>query len=471
MRKLWAITTQLDRKLIRDLYRIRSQAAAIGLVLAAGIAMMVMSLASRDALLRSQASFYRDSRFGHLFASLKRAPNWLIEAVADIEGVQAVDQRLLYDVTLDVPGLTEPAVGRLISLPDRGHQSLNVVRLRSGREPELGRAGEVIASEAFAQAHRLRPGDRLRAVLNGRYQWLTVVGIGLSPEYLIQIPPGSLLPDDLRFGVLWMPESQLAAAFNMEGAFNSLSLQLQPRVNQQRVIDHLDRLLEPYGGLGAYQRHDQISHRYVSDELDQLGVMATIAPAIFLGVAAFLIQVILTRQIGLQREQIATLKAFGFSSREVTWHYLKQMLLLATLAGWVGWLVGLYLAGGMTQLYANFYRFPEFQLHWDPRLLLIGWLVSGVAAGAGAVRPLRQAFRMMPAEAMRPPAPANFQTLFWERWGWTEAVRGLFVSEGQAYEQRYLPGRGGKDNRARLRVGDHFSRHRNVRVTDDRAVG
>jgi putative ABC transport system permease protein len=189
-----------------------------------------------------------------------------------------------------------------------------------------------VVSEAFAQAHGLAPGDRLGAVINGRRETLTLTGIALSPEYIYQISPGALFPDFQRYGVLWMRRKALAAAYDMEGAFNDVVLTLSTGAWIEDVIGRIDALLAPYGGLGAFGRKDQTSHRYLSEEFRQLEQLAVMFPAIFLSVAAFLLNVVVGRLVSTQREQIGVLKAFGYSHRAVGLHYLKLVLLVVLLA-------------------------------------------------------------------------------------------------------------------------------------------
>ncbi|HEX7010540.1 MAG TPA: hypothetical protein VF184_11190, partial [Phycisphaeraceae bacterium] len=295
----------LNRKLVRDLWQMRSQAAAIALVIACGIGAFVMSLSTLASLQLTQATYYEQFRFADVFASLKRAPQALERRIAQIPGVAQVQTRVVVDVNLDVEGLPEPAVGRLISIPDDEPPALNRLYLRRGRYPRPRAGHEALVGEAFAQAHGLELGDRVRAIINGRLDELILVGVALSPEYVLQMRQGQVLPDPQRFGVFWMRREALAAAYDMEGAFNDVTLALAPGASEAQVIERLDELIEPYGGIGSYGREDQLSHRYLSDEIKQLRAMGLIAPSIFLSVAAFLLNVVVSRLIGTQREQIA----------------------------------------------------------------------------------------------------------------------------------------------------------------------
>ena len=312
----------LHRKLLRDLWNIKSQALAIAAVIAVGVVVFTMYLSTFRSLRLTQETYYERYRFADVFAGLKRAPRSLLPRVEAIPGVKRVDARVVADVTLDVPGLVEPATGRLISIPAEDRATLDDVYLTAGRYIEPRRSDEVLVSEGFALAHDLHPGDSVAAILNGRRQELEIVGIALSPEYVYAIRPGDLFPDDRRFGIFWMEEKALANAFDMQGAFNDLALTLEPGVQPEAVIDRLDRLLDRYGGLGAIPRRLQTSNWYLDSELTSLQTVGMIVPVIFLAVAAFLLNVVLGRIVAVQREQIAALKALGYDDREIGLHYL-----------------------------------------------------------------------------------------------------------------------------------------------------
>ena len=322
----------LDRKLFRDLLAMKGQAFAIAMVVAAGVAMYVMYLSSSDSLLRTRDAYYERQRFGDVFGSLKRAPLRIAAEIASIPDVSAVETRVVAGVTLDLPDLDEPATGRLVSVPANRRPLVNDLFLRRGRWIERGRPDEVIASEGFVIANNLELGDRVPAVLNGRLRNLTIVGVALSPEFVYSIRPGEMVPDDRRYGVLWMDEQALAAAFDMEGGFNDVVLALAPGAETEEVVSRLDRILEPYGGLGAVPRALQISHWMLTNEMRQLETFGFMLPLVFMAVAAFILNVALTRALALQRPQIAALKALGYTNRAIGWHYLKWALAIG-LAG------------------------------------------------------------------------------------------------------------------------------------------
>jgi putative ABC transport system permease protein len=404
----------LNRKLLRDLAAMKGQAFAIALVVAAGVSMYVMYLSNFASLQGTRAAYYSQQRFADVFVSMKRAPERLASEIAALPGVSAIETRVVANVTLDLEQLEEPATGRLISVPADRRPRVNDLFLRRGRWIESGRRDEVLASEGFAMAHGLNPGDRVPAVINGRLRYLRIVGIALSPEYVYSIRPGELVPDDKRFGIFWMDRQALGAAFDMEGGFNDVVLRLATGVSIEETIARLDRLLEPYGGLGAIPRSLQLSHWTVENELTQLQSFGFMLPLVFLMVAAFILNVALTRALALQRSQIAALKALGYANVAIGWHYLKWALVIGLVGVAIGIGAGAWLGQLIIGLYNQFFRFPALQFSVPLSVVLGATVLTVAAAGAGAFSAVRRAVRVPPAEAMRPEAPARYRQSVFE---------------------------------------------------------
>lgn len=408
----------LTRKAWRDLWHLRGQALAIALVIASGVATLVMSQSTYESLTATREQFYRQAALADLWAPLARAPDTLLAHLAALPGVQTVQARLVALGTLGVPGFDEPVRAEVVSLPPEGGQPLlNRVQLRSGRLPDAELDNEVVVGEAFAAAHALRVGDRLRMTLRGRQRWLRVVGVGTSPEYVYQSPPGTVFPDFKRYAVLWMNRHAMEKALDMDGAFNNVVLRLLPGARPAAVIAGLDGALARYGGVGAYGRHEQTSARYLEEEMRQLRTMARLFPAIFLGVAAFLLHVVLMRLVGTQREQIGVLKAFGYSHRALAVHYLGMAAVVALLGALLGIALGAGMGRWLAHVYQDIYRFPFLAWRLSPAAIATGTAVSLAAAAAGALMALRAAASLPPAEAMRAPAPPRFGPTLIERLG------------------------------------------------------
>ncbi|HSM80365.1 MAG TPA: FtsX-like permease family protein [Nodosilinea sp.] len=407
----------LDLKLWRDLKGLRGQVVAIVVIVACGIASLVTMVSTYQSLLLSQERYYSQYRFADVFVQLKRAPNGVMEQILEIPGVGQGQARVVANVTLDVPGLEDPASGRLISIPEQRQPILNDLVLRSGRYIQPGRADEAIASVAFVKANRLALGDTVSAVINGRWQPLRIVGTALSPEYIYEISGTELLPDNRRFGVFWMGHEALATAFDLDGAFNDVALTLTTGANERAVIFRLDQILERYGGLGAFGRENQLSHRFLSDDLAGLQVMALILPLIFLGIAAFLVNLVLARLVSTQRDQIAVLKAFGYGNWAVGLHFFKLVAVVVGLGSLLGIGVGRWWGANFTQFYTRFYQFPAVEYRAGLGLMLGAVGVSAIAAATGAFKSVGDAVGLPPAEAMRPEPPASFKPTLIEQLG------------------------------------------------------
>ena len=395
----------------------RGQALAIALVVAAGVAVFVSMMSVLDSLMRSRASFYEDRRFADVFARARRAPSSVVARVAEVPGVAHAMGRVVAEVTLDLPGIDEPITGRVHSIVPGREPELNALHLRSGRLPESGRDAEVAINEAFAIARSLKLGDRIGALINGRREELTITGVALSPEYVNTLGAGQIVPDDARFGVLWMAEEPLAAALDMKGVVNDVTVGLARGASEADVIDAVDRILAPYGGAGAFGRERQPSDYLLIQKLKNMKSSATVIPAIFLAVAAFLLNVVMGRMVTTERTQIATMKAFGYRSGEIARHYVRFALVLAGVGAALGIALGAAMASGLLTMMARFYFFPVVPLTITARTFAVAVVVPFVAAGAGAVAAVRRAASEAPAEAMKPEPPARFTRTWIEEIG------------------------------------------------------
>lgn len=406
---------QIDRKVFRDLWHLKAQVLSIALVLTSGIAALVAFLSTQASLRTAQAQFYHEGRFADIFAELKRAPLSIGKRLEQIPGVVSLETRIVQDFLLNLPGRADSAVGRFISLPIEGQPQLNRLYLRQGRWPDPNRHDEVLVSEGFSQSNGFKPGDRIGAVVNGKYKDFSIVGSVLSPEYIYAIRGETPMPDDRHFGVFWAPRVALETTLDMKGSFNSLALILGPGSSAREVIDRIDSQLLRFGGLGAYDRRDQISHRFLSDEINQQKVMAIAIPLIFLLVAAYLLNVVLSRLIMLQRSQIATLKAVGYSNLQISLHYFQLATVIVVLGLFMGIVLGTWMGRYLTIMYTEFFHFPIMRFLVPPEVLLGSLVASMTAAFLGVFSSLCKVFQLQPAEAMRPPAPPHFHQSFWER--------------------------------------------------------
>lgn len=408
----------LDRKLLRDIWHLKGQALAIAAVMACGVAIVIMTFGAMRSLQQTRDIYYEQYRFADVFSQLKRAPLRIARQIADLPGVAAADPRIVRYAALDIEGLPRPAAALLVSLPEAGEPRLNRIVLQSGRLPVRGR-DELLMGQSMASALGYAPGGKVAVLLGGRKRLFTIVGIALSPEFVYVQGPGQLMPDDKAFGILWLNRSVMEAAYDMDGSFNNISVQLELGASRPQLIRELDTILARFGGMSAYGREDQTSDAFITQELDQLKTIAFVIPPIFLGVAAFLIHMVLSRLIETERESIGLLKAFGYTDFEIGWHYLKFALVIAALGVFVGCVAGLWLGHWITGLYQNYFRFPFLSYQLDRTLIAVSILISLGAAVAGTWSAAIRAAHLAPAVAMSPPAPPIYRRTLIDRMGWT----------------------------------------------------
>lgn len=407
----------LDLKLLRDLWRMRGQALAIALVLAAATATFVLSTGVHRSLTATRDAYYARNHFADVFASMTRAPRSVIARIAQIPGVQRAEGNIIQYATLDFPGRVEPVRALINSVDEDGRDRLDLVTLNRGHMPRPGQTSEVVVDETFAKANGLDLGDEVTAQIYGRREPLKIVGMGLAPNYIYALPPGDLIPDDRRFGIFWMGRKGLEAATDRREAINTVSMTLERGASEPEVIRKVDAMLAPYGGTGAYGREDHLSHAFLDSELKQLDAMTRVIPPIFLLVSTFLVYIVLGRMIRTERTQIGLIKAFGYSDWAIGWHYLKFALAIALLSIAMGSAAGIWMGRAMTQLYAEYYRFPflNYILSGD-----VFFAAAGLAFGSaalGALGGVRSAMKLAPAVAMSPPPPPVYRAGVVERIG------------------------------------------------------
>jgi len=406
----------LDRKLFRDLWAVRGQVIAISCVLAGGIATYVMAASTLDSLQRTQARLYREFRFPELFAGVTRAPQSVAARISALPGIAAVETRVVAPANMELAGYEQPVSGQIVGLPTAPGQ-FNLLHLHAGRLPEPGRDREALVSDGFAKAHKLQPGFSLQVTINGRKQRLDIVGVASTPEFIYQLAPGSIVPDFKTYCIVWMNAAPLEGAFNMTGAFNQLAATLERGTRVEDAMIAVDEILGYYGGLGSHGRKDQVSHRYLSEEFKQLTIMSTMFPAIFLSVAAFLLNVVVGRLMTTQRSQIATLKAFGYSTAAIVGHFLKFTLVIVIIGTALGIAFGAWMGSGLSRLYMDVYRFPYLDYAIRAGVLQVSFTVSILAAGAGTLFAVLKAAAESPAVAMQPANPGLYRrSLFENRW-------------------------------------------------------
>ena len=408
----------LSRKLGRDLLRNAGTLVSVVAIIAIGTGCFIGMGSAVRILSLSRSTYYSEYHFADFWVHVKKAPLTAVERIARLDGMEAVEGRVIFDVILDVPGEERPLTGRLLSTP-RAHadRSLNGLCLVRGSGFSDDRREELILSEAFAREHDLDPGDRVGLILNRKRQSFVIAGTAISPEYVYMVRgEGDLVPDPKHFGILYVEEGYAREVLDFQDACNEIVGRVVDGVDAdvEAMAQDVSRMLQPYGVLSTTPRERQASHRFLSDEIEGGRVSSTLIPGIFLLVAALVLNVVMSRFAERQRSIIGTLKALGYSSRRVFLHFLAFGVAVGVAGGLVGNVLGIALAAGMVEMYKEFYQFPRFVYEVYPDLLVIGMIISVVFALVGTAKGVWSVLRLEPAEAMRQKPPERGGMIFLE---------------------------------------------------------
>ncbi len=404
-------------KLLRDVRHRKGALLALGLIIMIGVAVYVSMAAVYRDLDGSRERYYRNQRLADFYVDLKRSPAWAIDLVKNIPNVRAVRGRVNMGVLIDLPNKDEPISGTSISMPLDRAPVINDLMLRSGTWFSGEDAQEVILNDAFARANGLKPGNRIKVTLLDRQHDLLVVGTAMSPEFVYLMSADSgIAPDPERFGVMYMPERFLQESCDLSGAYNQfIGLVYDTSdIMVDNTLELISDRLDMYGVTNTTAARNQISVNFLDSELHGLKVTSTITPAIFLGVAALVLNVLMGRMVVQQRSIIGTLMALGYTPAAIMRHYLAFAVFVGTVGGCAGVVFGLYLQTVFVRIYRTFFALPSIDAHIYPDILCQGLAISVIFAVAGTIRSVRTASKLTPAEAMQPPPPEKGGTIILE---------------------------------------------------------
>ena len=410
----------LKRKLRRDLFAAKGMLLAIVSIIALGTSNFVAMVCSYQNLTRAQQSYYADCFMADFWVNVKKVPIAELQRLKEIPGIDRLRPRIVFEATADIPGELKPVSGKIVSMPRQPSGEINGLTIRSGSYFSGRKGPEVILNEDFAEHHNLQPGDRLHLLLNNRRQELVVVGTAISAEFVYLLGPGGLVPDPSGYGIFYVQDDYAEDIFDFQEACNEIVglLRRDSHVRVARVLEQIENELEPFGVLDTIPRERQTSNWFLTSEIEGLKVTATVLPSVFLGVAALILNVLMTRLVEQQRTVVGTLKALGYSNREVSLHYLGFGLAVGVAGGLLGIAAGIGLAELLTMVYREYYIFPQLINQPGPVPLLSGMAMSLLFALAGTIRGVRAVMRLSPAEAMRAKPPVRGRTILLEHWTW-----------------------------------------------------
>lgn len=391
------------------------QSLGVVAVVTCGIAAYICVFSSYLNLKLTRDIYYSQNRFADFEIMVDRAPETAVAKLKSIPGVSQVRKRIVKDVNVDVPGIEEPRVGRLISMPLPRRPVINDITLLAGRYFESGTQTETILSDHFAKANGLEIGENIDISVDNKKYSLRIVGIGASPEYVYMIRDlQSFVPTPERFGVLWVPESFAETALDMKSACNNIVGLADSPDQVDTILELADRMLDPYGVFAKTERENQLSNRFLTNDIRGLAVSARVVPTLFLGIAAMIILILLNRMVRTERTQIGLMKAFGYSNWSVGRHYIEYGIVLAIVGCLFGFGLGEWMAGSMIAAYIELYQFPILESRIYPDVLSSAVAITLGFATLGALTAAIQAAGIQPAESMRAEAPRSVNKVWIE---------------------------------------------------------
>ncbi len=398
----------LTRKLLRDILRSRGMLLAIILIITAGNTCFVALLSSYFNLVRARNDYYHAHAMADFWVELKKCPSSEMERILeDFPDILRARQRIVFPARVEIPQISEPVNGMVLSLPAEQEPLVNGIALRRGSSFTYELRNQVICSEKFARSRGIEPGDTLILITGGVRKELVVTGTADSPEYVYLAPPGSLMEDAKNYGVFYVKQDFAEDLYNFEGACNNLVGIFSPQGHRRSelLLRELSEKLAPYGVYAAYPRKDQFSALLIDSEIQGLRSMSILLPLVFLGISALILNVLMTRMAEQQRTTAGTLKALGYSNSGLLLHYLGFGIFPGVLGSLLGSLLGFFSSQGLTMIYRNYFTFPRLHAELYPGVFTAALALSVLFAALGTLRGLYAIFRLSPAEAMRLPSP------------------------------------------------------------------
>jgi len=398
----------LGRKLGHFIRRNLGQFLAATAVVMVGIMVYVSMNTAYYNLSQSQSMFYKENNFADYYLQVVKAPEAVVKQIETVAGVKRVTGRIQKDLAIFKPN-NERATARLVSYSLPMDNELNRITLNKGRlfaSAQNGSYVETVVDPQFAPANNLNWGDTVTVIVGGRERLLTIVGSASSPEFIYPIKDtANILPDPLNFGIFMVENRQAQQMLDMSGQINQVLLEFSPGADQNQVVKNVEEILKPYGVVASYARKYQISHAVLQGKLDGIASVALYLPLMFLAIAAGIQMIILRRMIKIQRTQIGVMKALGYNNFQIMLHYTIYALAVSILGAAVGIVLGIYMAGGISELFAQYFNLPGGLKSYDLGTISNGLLLSlgiGIVAGIAGSQGV---LRIQPAESMRPEPP------------------------------------------------------------------
>ncbi|MCB8815530.1 ABC transporter permease [Desulfosporosinus shakirovi] len=408
----------LRRKTWRDIKENFGIYLACIMVIALGLLLYTSMSIAVESMDKAQQDFYAETNFADGFITVTGYPENKVNSLTFLPGIDQAAGRIVKEVRVIDQQEDSNRYLKMVTLNEANVPQINLIQLIEGQLPNENQP-EILVDPKFLVANHLSLGDSIDVSIDGNQVSLYITGTAQSPEFIyIMRNAQDIYPSAEEFGIAYVPLSTLKALVKEKGQVNDIVITLKPGVSFDSVKDSLQAELKPYGVRSIVPRKDQTSHAILTSEIKQIRTMTKTLPVVFLGVAAIILYTMLRRLIEQQRVAIGTLKAFGFTDREIVLHYLTYPVVIGTTGGLLGGLSGVALSFPLTMMYKEFFALPGLKSEFSLKYLFFSLALAFVFSVLSGVKGSLDILRLEPSEAMRPPAPGTARKTLIEKFTW-----------------------------------------------------
>ena len=395
------VNNTLRKKLLRDMTRAAMQFLSIIALCALG----TFAFAALDGTARMTRvtldTYFEENNLADYWITLPSADRTSLDKVAAVPGVATMRARASADLETTLPGDVSVSVTAY-----DGAMDINTPLLREGALLEENDRRGCLVEERFAVAHGLIPGSRLGVKLGGQEYTFIVRGVVVSPEYIVV--SNGIVADPNAYGYLLinacameaLPLTQIVATLEDGADSDAVRAAIEDALPDALVVD----------------RSSHQSTARANNDAQMFENMTYIFPVLAYAIAALIVMTTLSRMIDNQRMQMGTLKALGFSARQIRNHYLSYALVPSALGALLGTLVGHYTLPFL--LWDALIGQNEMPYQLTPPISVPAWCMTGLSVVLSMgilLYSYRASARETTAALLRPKPPKDGKRILLER--------------------------------------------------------
>lgn len=404
----------LFKNLLRDIKKSKGQFISILIIVILGVTFYTSLNSAFKNLSNSSIKYYEEYRLADLWIDLDKAPISIKEKVEKLSNVEMVTGRIVKDASINISD--ENATLRFITLPDIKSNIVNDLTIKSGRYFSESDSNQCLLDEDFFKANNLKLGEYIYPVINGNQAKLKVLGVVKSPEFIYTLKDsGELIPDNKRFGIIYIKQSFGEAIFDLKGSVNNISIKVKSGSDVDEVKDDVKKLLKNYGVKSSIDRKQQTSTMMVDAEIKKLQSTGGSFPVIFFMVASVIIYIMMGRMVENQRIQIGVMKALGFTNVQVLIYYMSYSTIIAVSGSLIGSILGTYMGFSITKLLNQYFNLPLSNTQIYGEFVIPAFLLTLIFCLFAGYNSCKIIFKIMPSEAMREKSPISGKKIVVEK--------------------------------------------------------